>query len=101
MAKFQLDILTRRFIYNLMIVTGAGQRNVLTGLTGSIPAPPCCCLKRAARTIAFDFRTQMPAALAFPLQGKRYNWAYETEPEPFMNNRRMECGRGQRLVDRR
>ena len=23
-----------------------------------------------------DFRTQMPAALAFPLQGKRYNWAY-------------------------
>lgn len=45
----------------------------------------------------FDFRTQMPAALAFPLQGKRYNWAYETEPEPFMNNRRMECGRGKGL----
>ena len=22
-----------------------------------------------------DFRTQMPAALAFPLQGRRYNWA--------------------------
>jgi choline dehydrogenase len=44
-----------------------------------------------------DFRTQMPAALAFPLQGKRYNWAYETEPEPHMNNRRMECGRGKGL----
>ncbi|MCG4453036.1 choline dehydrogenase [Pseudomonas sp. MMS21-TM103] len=44
-----------------------------------------------------DFRTQMPAALAFPLQGRRYNWAYETEPEPFMNNRRMECGRGKGL----
>lgn len=39
----------------------------------------------------------MPAALAFPLQGKRYNWAYETEPEPYMNNRRMECGRGKGL----
>jgi len=36
----------------------------------------------------------MPAALAFPLQGRRYNWAYETDPEPYMNNRRMECGRG-------
>ncbi len=34
----------------------------------------------------------MPAALAFPLQGRRYNWAYETDPEPHMNNRRMECG---------
>ena len=45
----------------------------------------------------FDFRTQMPAALAYPLQGRRYNWAYETEPEPHMNNRRMECGRGKGL----
>lgn len=44
-----------------------------------------------------DFRTQMPAALAYPLQGKRYNWAYETDPEPHMNNRRMECGRGKGL----
>lgn len=44
-----------------------------------------------------DFRTQMPAALAFPLQGRRYNWAYETDPEPHMNNRRMECGRGKGL----
>ncbi|SDO57512.1 choline dehydrogenase [Pseudomonas jinjuensis] len=44
-----------------------------------------------------DFRTQMPAALAFPLQGRRYNWAYLTDPEPHMNNRRMECGRGKGL----
>lgn len=44
-----------------------------------------------------DFRTQMPAALAYPLQGKRYNWAYLTDPEPYMNNRRMECGRGKGL----
>ncbi|MCM2131132.1 choline dehydrogenase [Larsenimonas rhizosphaerae] len=44
-----------------------------------------------------DFRTQMPAALAFPLQGKRYNWAFETDPEPHMDNRRMECGRGKGL----
>ncbi len=44
-----------------------------------------------------DFRTQMPAALAYPLQGRRYNWAYETDPEPHMNNRRMECGRGKGL----
>ncbi|MGJ7458670.1 choline dehydrogenase [Halomonas sp. RA08-2] len=45
----------------------------------------------------FDFRTQMPAALAFPLQGKRYNWAFETDPEPHMDGRRMECGRGKGL----
>jgi choline dehydrogenase len=45
----------------------------------------------------FDFRTQMPAALAFPLQGRRYNWAFETDPEPHMDGRRMECGRGKGL----
>jgi choline dehydrogenase len=44
-----------------------------------------------------DFRTQMPAALAFPLQGRRYNWAFETDPEPHMDGRRMECGRGKGL----
>ena len=45
----------------------------------------------------FDFRTQMPAALAYPLQGKRYNWAYATDPEPYMDKRRMDCGRGKGL----
>lgn len=44
-----------------------------------------------------DFRTQMPAALSMPLQGTRYNWAYRTDPEPYMNNRRMDCGRGKGL----
>ncbi|MGL4767296.1 MAG: choline dehydrogenase [Formosimonas sp.] len=44
-----------------------------------------------------DWRTQMPAALAYPLQSTTYNWAYETEPEPHMNNRIMTQGRGKGL----
>ncbi|WP_413521197.1 choline dehydrogenase [Psychrobacter glacincola] len=44
-----------------------------------------------------DFRTQMPAALAIPLQGTTYNWGYKTDPEPYMNNRVMDCGRGKGL----
>lgn len=36
----------------------------------------------------------MPSAFAYPLAGRKYNWHYETEPEPFMNNRRMHCPRG-------
>ncbi|MBL8583669.1 MAG: GMC family oxidoreductase N-terminal domain-containing protein, partial [Rhizobiaceae bacterium] len=31
-----------------------------------------------------DWRIQMPSALAYPLQGTRYNWAYRTEPEPYL-----------------
>ena len=45
----------------------------------------------------FDFRTQMPAAFAYPLRGRRYNWGFRTDPEPHMNNRRMQCGCGKGL----
>jgi choline dehydrogenase len=44
-----------------------------------------------------DWRTQMPAALAYPLQGTTYNWAYTTLPEPHMGNRVMTQGRGMGL----
>ena len=54
-------------------------------------------LEAGSRDYRFDFRTQMPAALAFPLQGRLYNWGYRTDPEPHMNNRRMDCGRGKGL----
>ncbi len=36
----------------------------------------------------------MPAALSYPMGMKRYDWGYETEPEPHMNNRRLACPRG-------
>ena len=36
----------------------------------------------------------MPSAFAYPLAGTTYNWRYETEPEPFMDGRRMHCPRG-------
>src|SRR5690242_9717412 len=32
---------------------------------------------------------QMPAALAWPMSMKRYNWGYLSEPEPHLNNRRI------------
>jgi choline dehydrogenase len=40
---------------------------------------------------------QMPAALAYPMNMKRWNWGYESEPEPHLNNRRLNCPRGKGL----
>jgi choline dehydrogenase len=40
---------------------------------------------------------QMPSAFAWPLASDKYNWYYESEPEPYMNDRRMYCPRGRVL----
>jgi choline dehydrogenase len=40
---------------------------------------------------------QMPGALSIPMNTKRYNWRYETEPEPHLGGRRMHCPRGKVL----
>ncbi|OED46651.1 choline dehydrogenase [Endozoicomonas sp. (ex Bugula neritina AB1)] len=40
---------------------------------------------------------QMPTALSIPMNTKKYAWQYETNPEPFLNQRRMHCPRGKVL----
>jgi len=40
---------------------------------------------------------QMPSAFAWPLADDKYNWYYESEPEPHMDGRRMYCPRGRVL----
>ncbi len=37
---------------------------------------------------------KMPAALSYPMNMSRYDWGYETEPEPHMGGRRMAVPRG-------
>ncbi|TDN50529.1 choline dehydrogenase [Buttiauxella sp. JUb87] len=40
---------------------------------------------------------QMPSAFSIPMNTKKYNWHYETEPEPHLDGRRLHCPRGKVL----
>jgi choline dehydrogenase len=39
----------------------------------------------------------MPTALSYPMASKTYNWGYESDPEPHVDNRRITCPRGKGL----
>jgi len=40
---------------------------------------------------------QMPTALSIPMNTKKYAWQFETQPEPYLDERRMHCPRGKVL----
>lgn len=40
---------------------------------------------------------RMPTALSYPLNTAKYNWSYLTEPEPYLDNRQLDCHRGKVL----
>jgi choline dehydrogenase len=37
---------------------------------------------------------QMPTALSYPMNTDKFAWQFHTEPEPFLDNRKMHCPRG-------
>ncbi|WP_076407668.1 choline dehydrogenase [Shewanella sp. UCD-KL12] len=40
---------------------------------------------------------QMPTALSIPMNTPKYAWQFETQAEPYLDNRRMHCPRGKVL----
>lgn len=83
--------------YDYIIIGAGSAGNVLAARLTEDANVRVLLLEAGLPDYRLDFRTQMPAALAMPLQGLTYNWGYKTDPEPNMNNRRMDCGRGKGL----
>jgi len=83
--------------YDYIIIGGGTAGAVLANRLSTNPENKVLVLEAGRPDYKFDFRIHMPAALSFLLNGTFYNWAYKSDPEPHMNNRRIDQPRGKLL----
>ncbi|MEI6360895.1 MAG: choline dehydrogenase [Actinomycetes bacterium] len=83
--------------YDYVIVGGGSAGSAVANRLSADPGVSVLVLEAGRPDSWWDVYIHMPAALTFPIGNPRYDWMYVTEPEPFMNNRRVTQGRGKIL----
>jgi choline dehydrogenase len=83
--------------FNTIIIGGGSAGCVIANRLSADPDRSVLVLEAGRKDHWWDIFVHMPAALTYPIGSKHYDWCYETEPEPFMNNRRIYQGRGKIL----
>jgi len=83
--------------YDLVIVGGGSAGCALANRLSADPSTRVLVLEAGRPDYRFDVFIQMPAALAYPIGSRFYDWKYESEPEPLMNGRRIYHARGKVL----
>jgi choline dehydrogenase len=84
-------------IYDYIIVGGGSAGSVLANRLSADKNNQVLVLEAGRPDYWFDVFVHMPAALTFPIGSKFYDWKYKSAPEPFMNNRQVNHGRGKIL----
>jgi len=83
--------------YDFVIVGGGSAGSALASRLSADAAQRVLVLEAGRPDYPWDVFIHMPAALTFPIGSRFYDWKYESEPEPFMNGRRIYHARGKVL----
>ncbi|MHA6765627.1 choline dehydrogenase [Streptacidiphilus sp. PAMC 29251] len=83
--------------YDFIIVGGGSAGCALAARLSADPANRVLVLEAGRPDYPWDVFIHMPAALTFPIGSRFYDWKYESEPEPFMNGRKIYHARGKVL----
>jgi choline dehydrogenase len=84
-------------MYDFVIVGGGSAGCALANRLSADPSTRVLVLEAGRPDWRFDVFIHMPAALAFPIGSRFYDWRYESEPEPHMHGRRVYHARGRVL----
>ncbi|QYC39346.1 Oxygen-dependent choline dehydrogenase [Nonomuraea coxensis DSM 45129] len=83
--------------FDFVIVGGGSAGCALANRLSADPATSVLVLEAGRPDSLWDVFIHMPAALMFPIGNSRYDWKYESEPEPRLDGRRVYHARGKVL----
>ena len=83
--------------FDYVIVGGGSAGSALANRLSADAGTRVLVLEAGRPDYRWDVFIHMPAALMFPIGNRFYDWKYESEPEPFMNGRRVYHARGKVL----